>query len=85
VVYLIRGMFQSMFSMVIMLCSKELCAIASQFSWERTTVALGKPRKHNAAAMFSECVDDQIWQVWKNRTIWFAIPEHSVLVVSEQN
>jgi hypothetical protein len=30
-------------------------------------------------------VDEQIWQVQKNRTIRFAIPEHPVLTVSEQN
>jgi hypothetical protein len=30
-------------------------------------------------------VDDQIWQVWKNRNIRFAIPEYQVLAVSEQN
>jgi hypothetical protein len=34
---------------------------------------------------FNAIVDDQIWQVWKNRIIWFAISEHPVLAVSEQS
>jgi hypothetical protein len=32
-----------------------------------------------------DLVDEQIWQLWKNRTIRFAIPEHPILAISEQN
>jgi hypothetical protein len=28
------------------------------------------------------CVDDQIWQVWENRTIQFPIPEYPILAGS---
>jgi hypothetical protein len=32
----------------------------------------------------SGSVDDQVWQVSKNWTIWFAILEHLILAVLEQ-
>jgi hypothetical protein len=32
-----------------------------------------------------DLVDEQIWQLWKNRTIQSAIPEHPILAISEQN
>jgi hypothetical protein len=34
--------------------------------------------------MHFPAVDDQIRQVWKNRTIWFPILDYSVSIVSEQ-
>jgi hypothetical protein len=33
----------------------------------------------------SPIVDDQIWQVWKNQTIWFPILDCLVSTVSEQS
>jgi hypothetical protein len=30
-------------------------------------------------------VGDQIWEVWRNQTIWFPIPDCPVFVVLEQS